>query len=91
MDVNAVVALMGAEHCRQDGYQVRRDSCFYRHGNIKNAQRSGICNMHIPDVPQQFYLPDQLVCTLKICKGAYFLPRMCNMHIGKANVHVTYF
>ena len=29
VDVDAVVALMGGVYCRQDGYPVRRDSCFH--------------------------------------------------------------
>ena len=29
VDVDAIVALMGIVYCGQDGYLVRRDSCFY--------------------------------------------------------------
>ena len=29
VDVDAIVALMGNVYCGQDGYLVRRDSCFY--------------------------------------------------------------
>ena len=29
VDVDAIVAPMGRVHCRQDGYLVRRDSCFH--------------------------------------------------------------
>ena len=29
VDVDAVVALMGVVYCGQDGYLVRRDSCFH--------------------------------------------------------------
>ena len=30
VDADAVAALMGVVHCEQDGYMVRRDSCFLR-------------------------------------------------------------
>ena len=77
--VYAIVALMGIVCCGQDGYQVRRDWCFYKPATvnlyIKNMQRSGMCTSRTSNYP---------TCSLKIRKGAYFLPIMCDMHIGKS-------